>query len=263
MGASTGFADSITYINFTDQHKYWLQGEGAGIDWHNNSNSFGYVDDNLDVIGTPNMLGGTIGLTSTNHLASISVNYTNGSGLEKIGDLFLDTNSDNFWDYVVKIYNAPGKANGVAGTYDMYSAHIDVRKGTNAQNTASYELSGSDNTGIWAGYVIRDNSPYAAKTTALGSVVGQVQFSGWSTAWGPNTSTFTFDVNSLPGFDGSTPLTIAWEPNCANDVLFERVSMPVVVNNVVPEPSSFILLGSGLLGLLGASRRKKQQVEEA
>lgn len=243
LGTSTASLADVINLNFTDTHNYWLQGQAN--DWHNNSTSYGYVDDNLDVIGTPNMLNGTAALNN-NQLASITINYTNGSGLEKAGDLFIDRDSDNYWDYVVKIYNAPGHAAGAAGTYDLYSAHIDARKGTSAENNSRYYLSGNDNTGIWAGYVIRDDSPYAAKESALGSVIGQVNFSGWQTVWGPNSSSFTFGIdNSLvPDLTGSQMFTLAWGPNCANDVLWEQVQLPV---SPTPEPHSLILFGSALV----------------
>jgi len=258
VGATAGFADSLTTVNFTDTHNYWLQGQAGN--WANGLTPFGYNEDNIDVIGTPNFIGGSVSVGSyTDRLSSISVNYTNGSGLEQIGDLFLDTNSDNYWDYVVQLYNAPGHANGAAGVYNVYAIHLDATQGTAASDAARYDMTGNSNTGIWTGYVIRDNEPFAINPAQLvgNNPVGQVTFNGWDTVWGPNTSTFSFDQGFTPQLSGSTPMTLAWEPNCANDVLYEAVNIPPPV----PEPSTLLLLSSGLAGLFWFGRKRNMSTQ--
>jgi hypothetical protein len=135
-----------------------------------------------------------------------------------------------------------------AGNFGLYSISLDAKRGI---NDSGYILSGADNTGPWAGYYVRNGHPIGVQQTALGGYQGQVGFSGFpGTQDGSYWNRFSIydfgDGLDLHGKD----IIIGWEMTCANDVVYEQI------NNPVPEPSTFFLLGIGLAGL-GLYGRKK------
>ncbi len=92
-------------------------------------------------------------------------------------------------------------------------------------------------------------SDYGA-SQASGIVDNTVYFDDgfyWGTGKMLNFSEFSLD---LLGQD----FIIGFSPDCANDVIYAEV------NNPVPIPTSILLFGSGLIGLVGIRRRKVRVV---
>ena len=237
---------SATTITFGDSNNYWLGwGNGSG-------------DDNSDTIGIPNFTGGTATVNENGYLTQLNFNQSiTSSGIWWVispGDLFIDTNSDQVWDYVVDLtdWSVPGPNDIVDGTdpdpgaddYNIYSISL-------ALDSSDYIFSGTDDTGGWVGYNIRDEHPVASTIdwvdpTLYPSSDGQVSFSGWGSSPAPE---YTFDFIG-DGLALGESFTIAWAPNCANDVIYETMSNPV------PEPATMLLFGSGLIGLAALGRKK-------
>jgi len=228
---ATGQARATT-VSFGDSVRYWSHyGNGTS-------------DDSRDTIGTPDLLGGTATFNdSTGLLTSISIGYTGhfspvASGDARVipGDLFLDVGGDGHWDYVMKL--VAGSQTPVANYASL--SILDV----SAIASPSYLFSGSDDTGYWADYRIRDRHPYA--WNGGGTQIGTGNLTGFNQL--ASGGTLGFGLGNGIAINGN--LTIGFAPSCANDVLFANVSVPVVV----PEPSTALTFGIGLVALTRGRR---------
>lgn len=220
-------------ITFGDQNKYWpgwqSQFGGPWADFDNRLNS-------RDVIGTPDILGGTATINNGS-LTNLTFNVKSMQAsiwLQlKPADLFIDTNDDGTWDYVVNMI----LANNAAGDYGLYPI-------SQALNGSGYDKS----VGFFWDQM-RYGHPIGVTVTEAQAHTHNVTFGGWVDPGVGNTTAVTF------GFTQGIPLVgsefaIGWAVNCANDVIYEEL------NHQVPEPAALLLLGCGLIGLAGIGRKK-------
>jgi hypothetical protein len=251
---STAFADTVIY--FSDNAK-------TMPNWGTTA------ENGTDVIGVPNFTGGTV-VTNNGSLTKITIDYTGWASSMYPGDLFLDTNSDNIWDYVVSLYNGDNSVDtnylhyapisssfqitptGYSGTSTSTSApvySINLAENYPTPGTPSsigYLITSMNDSSVyWGTAGIRNNEPFAV--TGIGSTsLGNANVSFITSP----TNSLVFDLSGL-NIPVSGPLTFGLATNCANDVVFENVNTPTV-----PESGTMLLLGSGLIGLAGFGRKK-------
>jgi hypothetical protein len=217
-------------VSFGDSVHFWTG-------WSNGSD-----DDARDTIGTPDLLGGTAELedglltrVTIEYLAPFSLT-SSGRGSVIPGDLFLDRDADGEWDVVLKLV---ASAQTAIASYAA-APILDV-----SGEPASYLLSGSDDTGHWRGFRIRDDHPYA--WAGGGTPIGAGSLTAPDLlANGQHALVFALGGGVAVGDE----FVIGFAASCGNDVLLERVSAPV------PEPSAALAFAAGLL--LAARRPRRR-----
>ncbi len=233
---AAGIANATT-IGFGDSVKYWPG-------WANGSS-----DDSKDTIGTPDILGGHVDIDG-GYLRSVSISYKNtfNAGRYDVsleaGDLFIDlvANDGSYgdWDYVVDTSSG--------NTYSFTPGQFALGDGS------CYVY--SNTTWGYSGWNIRDNHPVNYDNTSLGvnSLPGDpltiLPFNYTDTS---SLLTFSYSGLNLPlnAFNGEYSFIMGWTVSCANDVIYENVATPV------PAPTTILLVGSGLLGLVAFVRKRK------
>ncbi|RIL06135.1 MAG: hypothetical protein DCC71_07940 [Proteobacteria bacterium] len=221
-------------VSFTDSVRYW-----SG--WAN-----GTADDGRDTIGTPNFTGGTATFDdATGRLVQVALPYTGqfspvASGNARVlpGDLFLDAGADGDWDYVMKL---------VAGAQTPVASYASLSiLDVGGVAAPTYWMSGSDNTGYWRGYGVRDRHPYA--WSGGGAQIG----TGSLGSFDQLASGGTIVLNLGDGLWIGDQVRIGFAPSCANDVVLATVAAPV------PEPTAVLLFGVGLAAVAKGSRRARR-----
>ncbi len=185
-----------------------------------------------DEYGTPKIASTSVTLEDF-VLKSIVFNISDASTSVFSGDLFIDTNADATWDYVVKSYNFSLDSNATLAA-SLYAINV----GLNDDDSYIVATASNHRTGHATGL--------ADMTTA--SYLGTVGYTSEGTV-SPYAVAFDFTgLNTALSFDRD--FIIGYTFTCANDVVYEQVP--------VPEPGTFAMLGAGLLGLGLFARRKKQ-----
>ncbi|MBN2241523.1 MAG: PEP-CTERM sorting domain-containing protein [Acidobacteria bacterium] len=227
----TGAAVADTLIPWTDNTIYW---DGYP--------SRDPAENTLDSIGGPRIIWGAVVISDTGFLKQAVFNFKDWWNVEKFhpGDLFLSTDSDSDWDYVMSLYNGKvmdGYAQYIPTvSYDAYGYYNVPLYELNSP--ATYLLTGPDSDPYWNDQ--RNDHPYAVTgLTGDNSGSGSVQID-----INKEFLVFNLPANTVGVGDF---LTVGFTTNCANDVIYETV---------VPEPSTFIFLGSGLLLMAGFVKRK-------
>ena len=217
LGVSqVAYATPVT-VDYEDTQKNWAT-------WTPTTNA------SLDVVGSPEFLTTSVTMDDSQLLA-IKFNALYLNNFVTSGDLFIDANADQDWDYVV---SALGTALNGTTTLNLYEIMVGLDEG-NAYTMSYYGSAPED---------YRAGHPVGLNFVPVGPSIGSVSY----TAVNGSFIEFDFGANSPLHFNND--FIIGYTVTCANDVIYQQVP--------VPEPGTFAMLGAGLLGLGLFARRKKQ-----
>jgi hypothetical protein len=228
--AVPGFGETIL-LN-VDNTKYWTG-------WGN-----GTQDDKSDTVGTPNIILKSVELNS-GMITKVTFHVTNTSSPQwwyyiKPADLFVDSDHDGSWDYVVKMIN--GDYSSISGpAKSLYKIELPLNKANGYQS--GYLMS------YFAYGDYRENHPIGVTSAFLLSniPIGSVITSDWP-KWTSGLAETDFYFNFGSGLPVGSWFDIGWTPNCANDAIYESI--------YVPEPDSLFFLGAGMILLMGIGRKR-------
>lgn len=240
--ASPGMASTVS---FGDNSKVW------------DTYDHPFSSPDQDYLVLPDLLGGSV--TGHRGIDSLTVNYLSHENLTKnrgrrltnygklwdslnFGDIFINTNPsvDTNWDIVVKASSS--------GTWNIYSVNEPL-------HNWSYEWSHSDmgTPRLW--------HPIGINLDRSAQLIGTATYSGWVDAKDVGSAetmvSSSWIFNLFDGYSWNFTedyFVLGLAVTCANDVLFERIPVPS------PEPSTWVLFGVGLAGILLYTRRNRQQV---
>ena len=219
-------------LPFNDSVNYW-----PGF-------SSGTGDDNVDVVGVaPHISGGHVSINDHGYIDQITFTHTDGGSTSPdIGDLFLDLDSNGYWDYVVDVATQPGWTAQTQSTAAIYS--FDTNEFA-MNDAANYVYGGS----YWGGGYRPDHPVGVKLVSGFGTDTGLI-----ANIVGPfvNNSPVVFSFANLFQL-GTDPLTIGFAASCANDTIFTEVVAPV------PEPTTMLLFGTGLVGLACLRGKRKKE----
>lgn len=193
--------------------------------------------DGTDAYGSPSISGGTY-TASNGFLSQITYDYNNlinlaGPNVVAV-DLFIDKEANGYWDYVVPL------SIGLTSIIQLSTPIAETDK--SGVYKLSYVAPVDGKTYDW-----RRNHPIGLiNYNGIGTSIGTFNWNGFNQNVGTHSTTMNFTNLSV-----DYNFMFSWTVSCANDVVKGS-------GTSVPEPTTLLLLGTGLLGLSFAVRRRKR-----
>jgi hypothetical protein len=270
-GALYGAPD-VKRSEIGDTSRWW--GDDMSTTW---ADSYSY-NGQQDHYGIPNFEANNLGMgvrAVGGTLVDINVQYDLDNGTLKYellpGDLFLDTDTDYRWDYVVNSPFLDGRnytgTVGKPSLWDVYAVDIPYLDSTQkslyrlaAQTTLTRD--GDSYQADWAS--VRVGQPYALATDQYRTAIGTAWFTGWLDGSSDNVITWKFDSDVYldkgirnPGIIPGKHNYVGFTVNCSNDEIWADVPRPTGV--VIPEPASLLIWSvAGGLAAAGAAIRRRR-----
>ena len=233
-------AAQATLYSFGDESIHWPGWKDNHYTSHNTQ----------DVVGTPNLRGGVVDVGNDGYLDYVKIFYSSVGSDYSAGDLFIDLDGDQYWDYVVHntYSNTSGHYRGISSS-KLYQTHIALDSQT------AYLL--SQDTWHFGNHVssFRNDHPTVLKDVSNLQSLGNVSVTDFDHNLNgqpiPAGTAVVFDftdITSGTNWNWGNAI-IGFSPTCSNDVIYSHV----------PEPATVLLIGFGLvgLGLCSSSKMRK------
>lgn len=194
------------------------------------------------------------------------LNY--GEGNDSPGDIAIDVGSDGNYEFAIRFSNDGSNSaflgRNNAGTNNEFSAKLDIFS-IKTDGTSSWEDPGF---AVATPYKLIDGEDIGDSAKAVYTREGGTSYDPYR-----NTLEAAIDFRTISdrlavlnqSIDGMTSMTIHWTMECGNDYLdhtFKYTPPGGGGTNTIPEPSTLLLFGFGLLGA-GAIGRRNWVVSDA
>lgn len=254
MSTKTGLAVLALLVSSASAQATIIADNYIGGDDHNKGDVIGNVNDfqinSMDVSVSGTILSVSIDTTFAGKAGTIAPGQTSGLGIG-YGDLFLSSQ----WTPNGTAADQYINDNAATGTVWTYGFSLDDRFRTGLGMGAGtlYSLNSGNNDAdallsedFLTSGLFRDGQEVAVDTASLG-VQALNNAGSWNVT--ANSIDFTIDLANT-GLLGNGEIALHWGFTCQNDVI-EGAAV-----SAVPIPSAVWLFATGLIGLVGVSRRK-------
>jgi hypothetical protein len=200
-----------------------------------------------DVIGNANKFdvsGMEIDITDNVMTVDISTNYVNYIGTygTELGDLFISTNGWNPYGNISNKYKYDNHSNG-----EVWEYVFDVSEG-NLYDIRSDQDNILTSDEAFGRYTYRNGQEVLVDSTGLTAIAsGDVLMTDDSLVLSFNIETMDMDLTEFG-------LGFHWAMTCGNDTI--EGGIDPIEPAPVPEPGMLVLLGLGLIGVLGITRKR-------